>query len=65
MMARQQFDQEFKALSPEEIVDLKHRAEEVQHNKVYAPKQVKRAQQNDVIKVANSIQQAVSKSPCT
>lgn len=32
----------------------------MQNEKTYAPKQVKRAQQQDVIKVANSFQQAVS-----
>ena len=60
MTARQQFNEQFKALSPEEIAELKDRAEQVQHEKKYAPKQVKRAQQHDVIKVANSFQQAVS-----
>ena len=60
MTARQQFDQQFDTLSPEETAELKHRAEQVNHEKTFAPKQVKRAQQHDVIKVANSFQQAVS-----
>jgi hypothetical protein len=58
--ARQQFDQQFDTLSPEEIAELKQRAGQAQHEKIYAPKQVKRAQQHDVDKVADSFQQAVS-----
>jgi hypothetical protein len=58
--ARQKFDQEYTALPPEEVDELKHRAKEEQFAKTYVPKQVKRAQQHDVTKVANSIQQAVS-----
>jgi hypothetical protein len=59
--ARQQFDQQFEMLSPEEKAELKHRAEQVQYEKTFVPKQVKRAQQHDVVKVANSFQQAVSR----
>lgn len=60
MTACKTFDKEYDALFTEEIAVLKHQAEEAEHAKTYVPKQVKWAQQLDVSKVANSIQQAVS-----
>ena len=61
MTARQKFDAEYEALSPEEIAVLKHQAEEEQKKKKKkVPKQLKRAQQHDVTKTANSFQEAVS-----
>ena len=60
MRVRPQLDQEFAALSPEEVAKLKLQAEKEQDAKKIVPKQAKRAQQQDVNKVASSIQQAVS-----
>ena len=61
MKVRQKFDAEYEALSQEEIAALKHQAEEEQQNKKKkVPKQLKRAQQHDVTKTANSFQEAVS-----
>lgn len=60
MTARQEFDQDYAALSPEEIATLKDQAKKEQHAKKYVPKQLKRAQQHDIANVAKSFQQAVS-----
>ena len=60
MAVRKKFDEEFAALSPEQVAELKHRAEKEQHAKIYAPKQTKRAQKCDVAQVSNSFEQAVS-----
>lgn len=60
MTARQKIDQEYATLSPEEIAELKGRAEKEQHAKTFVAKPVKYAQQNDIAKVAKSFQQAVS-----
>lgn len=60
MNARSQLDKEYAALSQEEVARLKLQAEKEQDEKKIVPKQVKRAQQQDVNKVGNSIQKAVS-----
>lgn len=60
MEVRKLFDKDFVALSQEDIAGLQHRAKEKQYSKTYVPKQVKRAQQHDVARVADSFQKAVS-----
>lgn len=60
MTVREKLNEEYSALSPEEVAELKKRAEEEQQAKVFVPKQTKRAQQHDVANVANSFQEAVS-----
>ena len=60
MTVRKQFDQDYAALSPEEIEELKQRAEEEQKAKLLVPKQTKRAQKLDVANIADSFQEAVS-----
>ena len=60
MTVWEKLNQEYSALSPEEIAELKNLAEEEQHAKVYIPKQTMHAQQHDVANVANSFQEAVS-----
>jgi len=57
---RAQLDQEYAALSQEEVAKLKLQAEKEQDTKTIVPKQVKRAQQQDVNQVGSSIQKAVS-----
>ena len=57
---RKILDREFEQLSEEKIAELKIRAGKEQHTKLNVPKQVKRAQQHDVTKVAQDIQNAVS-----
>ena len=47
-------------LSPEKIAELNDRAQKEQDAKINVPKQVKRAQQSDVTKVAKGFQEAVS-----
>ena len=61
---RQIFDKEFAKLSEEEIAELQLRAQKEQDMKASVPKQVQRAQQHDVTKVAKDIQLAVSAELC-
>lgn len=60
MTVRTQLDQEYAALSVQELDELKGRAEIKQHAKEFVPKQTKCAQQHDIIQVANGFQLAVS-----
>lgn len=54
---RQVFDREFAELSEEKIAELQLRAKKQEKE---VPKQVKRAQRQDVSKMGKKIQQAVS-----